>query len=101
MMSSPIYLEFLSGQRDLTCTAWGNPTRNVKGWKGPCYLIGKTHTFSWDEFWKGTDWDYWESRQDPLCANCAMHSGFEASVVKELPKHPGDMFRLMAWNLTG
>src|SRR5262249_11248041 len=31
MMSSPIYLEFLSGKRELTCTAWGNPTRNVKG----------------------------------------------------------------------
>src|SRR5262249_6686177 len=34
MASSPIYLEFLSGKRELTCTAWGNPTRNVKGWKG-------------------------------------------------------------------
>src|SRR5436190_4049101 len=39
LMSSPIYLEFLAGKRELTCTAWGNPTRNVKGWKGPCYLI--------------------------------------------------------------
>ena len=28
-----------------------------------------------------------------------MHSGFEASVVKELPKHPGDMVRMIAWNL--
>src|SRR5437870_7031234 len=35
MASSPIYLEFLSGKRELTCTAWGNPTRTVKGWKGP------------------------------------------------------------------
>ena len=43
MMSSPIYLEFLSGKRELTCTAWGNPTRNVKGWKGPCYLITDEH----------------------------------------------------------
>jgi hypothetical protein len=31
--SSPIYLEFLKGTRDLTCTAWGNPTFNTKGWK--------------------------------------------------------------------
>jgi hypothetical protein len=30
-----------------------------------------------------------------------MHSGFEASVVKELPRNPGDMARLMAWNLMG
>src|SRR4051812_21125051 len=32
MATSPIYLEFLQGKRELTCTAWGNPTRNVKGW---------------------------------------------------------------------
>src|SRR5262245_31086541 len=31
MASSPVYLEFLSGKRELTCTAWGNPTRNIKG----------------------------------------------------------------------
>ena len=99
--STPLFLQFAAGKRDYPCTPWGNPTFTPNGWKGPCYLIGKTYSFSWDEFWKGTDWDYWESRQDPLCANCAMHSGFEASVVKELPKHPGDMFRLMAWNLTG
>src|SRR5215468_9513977 len=43
MMSSPIYLEYLSGKRELTCTAWGNPTRNIKGWKGPCYLITDKH----------------------------------------------------------
>ena len=43
MMSSPVYLEFLSGKRELTCTAWGNPTRNVRGWKGPCYLITDQH----------------------------------------------------------
>src|SRR5438034_4261015 len=39
MHNSPVYLEFLSGERELQCTAWGNPTRNIKGWKGPCYLI--------------------------------------------------------------
>ena len=30
-----------------------------------------------------------------------MHSGFEASVVRELPRNPGDMVRLAAWNLFG
>jgi hopanoid biosynthesis associated radical SAM protein HpnH len=43
LMSSPVYLEFLAGKRELSCTAWGNPTRNVKGWKGPCYLITDEH----------------------------------------------------------
>ena len=41
--TSPVYLEFLQGKRELTCTAWANPTRNIKGWKGPCYLITDTH----------------------------------------------------------
>jgi len=101
LTSTPMFLEFAAGLREYKCSPWSTVTFTPNGWKGPCYLIGKKYTFSWDEFWGGTDWDYWESRQDPLCANCAMHSGFEASVVKELPKHPGDMFRLVAWNLTG
>jgi len=31
--TSPIFLEFLQGKREMSCTAWGNPTRNIKGWK--------------------------------------------------------------------
>src|SRR5213596_3490113 len=57
MNSSPIYLEFLAGKRDLTCTAWGNPTRNVKGWKGPCYLITDEHHATFDGLMNDTDWD--------------------------------------------
>ncbi len=41
--SSPIYQEFLQGKREMQCTAWASPTRNIKGWKGPCYLITDTH----------------------------------------------------------
>ena len=41
--TSPIYQEFLQGKREMTCTAWASPTRNIKGWKGPCYLITDTH----------------------------------------------------------
>src|SRR5262252_5582483 len=40
---TPIYMEFLRGERELPCTAWGNPTYNVKGWKGPGYLITDGH----------------------------------------------------------
>ena len=32
---------------------------------------------------------------------CGLSGVRMTSVVKELPKHPGDMFRLVAWNLTG
>jgi hypothetical protein len=30
-----------------------------------------------------------------------MHSGFEASVVREAGKNPADLARLAAWNLLG
>jgi hopanoid biosynthesis associated radical SAM protein HpnH len=101
LTSTPMFLEFAAGLREYNCSPWSTVTYTPKGWKGPCYLIGKTYSESWAEFWNGTDWTYWESRQDELCRNCAMHSGFEASVVRELPKHPGDMFRMMAWNFLG
>ena len=65
MTTSPIYLEFLSGKRELTCTAWGNPTRNVKGWKGPCYLITDEHHETFDDLMDNTDWDKLRPRQGP------------------------------------
>jgi hopanoid biosynthesis associated radical SAM protein HpnH len=101
LTSTPMFLEFAAGLRDYNCSPWSTVTFTPRGWKGPCYLIGQTYSFSWEEFWSGTNWTYWESRTDRLCQNCAMHSGFEASVVRELPKSPGDMVRLVAWNLLG
>jgi hypothetical protein len=96
-----MFLEFAAGKRDYLCSPWSTVTRTPLGWKGPCYLIGKRYYDTWDEFWNGVDWDYWESREDALCRNCAMHSGFEASVVSNLSKSPRDMVRLAAWQVTG
>lgn len=101
LQSTPMFLEFAAGLREYSCSPWSTVTFTPMGWKGPCYLIQKTHTFDWEEFWNGTDWDYWESRSDPLCQNCKMHSGFEASVVMGLRKNPADMYRMVKWNLAG
>jgi len=101
LTSTPMYLEFAAGKRDYSCSPWSTVTFTPRGWKGPCYLIGKEHTPEWNEFWTKTDWDYWESRKDNLCQNCAMHSGFEASVVMDVRKHPRDLLRLAAWNVVG
>jgi len=99
--STPLYLEFAAGLRDYPCSPWSTVTFTPRGWKGPCYLIGKTYTFDFGEFWNGTDWSYWESRRDDLCQSCAMHSGFEASAVLALRRHPRDLARAAAWNLFG
>ena len=99
LMGSPIYLEFLSGKRDLSCTPWGNPTRNPKGWKSPCYLITDTHYASFDELMEKTDWDRYESGRDHRCRNCMVHCGFEASVVRSVGSHPSDLIKMIRWNL--
>ena len=99
--STPMFLEFAAGLREYPCSPWSTVTYTPNGWKGPCYLIGKKFSETFEEFWNGTDWDYWETRQDSLCQNCAMHSGFEASAIAEARHNPRDMMRLAAWNLTG
>jgi len=99
--STPMYLEFAAGERDYDCSPWSTVTYTPRGWKAPCYLIGERYIPDWNEFWTKTDWAYWESRQDDRCRNCAMHSGFEASAVRELRKSPRDLLRMAAWNFLG
>jgi hopanoid biosynthesis associated radical SAM protein HpnH len=101
LSSTPMFLEFAAGERDYDCSPWSTVTFTPRGWKAPCYLIGESYIADWQEFWTKTDWAYWESRRDARCQNCAMHSGFEASAVRELRKHPRDMLRMAAWNFLG
>jgi len=101
LSSTPMFLEFAAGLREYPCSPWSTVTYTPMGWKGPCYLIGAKYFQTWEEFWNGMDWTYWESRKDRRCQNCKMHSGFEASVVRELRSNPKDMVRMAVWNLLG
>lgn len=98
-MSSPLYLDFLKGKRQLRCTPWGNPTRNPLGWKSPCYLITDTYYASFAELMEKTPWDRYESGTDPRCKDCMVHSGYEATVQRIAFSHPKDFFRLALWNM--
>jgi hopanoid biosynthesis associated radical SAM protein HpnH len=100
MMSSPIYLEFLSGERELTCTAWGNPTRNVKGWKGPCYLITDRHHATFQELMDDTPWDDYGYGKDPRCEHCMVHCGYEPSAALGVNKKLGDSLKMLLWQLS-
>ncbi len=100
MMSSPIYLEFLSGKRELTCTAWGNPTRNVKGWKGPCYLITDEHHETFDDLMENTDWDQYGAGKDPRCEHCMVHCGYEPSAALGVNKRMGDSLKMLMWQIS-
>ena len=100
MNNSPIYLEFLAGKRELTCTAWANPTRNIKGWKGPCYLITDQHYATFQELMDQTDWDHYGPGKDPRCDHCMMHCGFEMSAALGVDSRFGDSLKMLLWNLT-
>jgi hopanoid biosynthesis associated radical SAM protein HpnH len=100
MMSSPVYLEFLSGKRELTCTAWGNPTRNVRGWKGPCYLITDEHHATFAGLMNDTDWDRYGYGKDPRCEHCMMHCGYEPSAALGVNGRLGDSLKMLMWQLS-
>lgn len=98
--STPMYLKFLKGERKLECTPWGNPTRNPRGWKAPCYLITDTHYPSFREMMQKTDWNRYGVGKDERCAQCMMHCGFEPTVVNEVGKSWRDIWEMVVWNLT-
>jgi hopanoid biosynthesis associated radical SAM protein HpnH len=101
LTATPVYMEFAAGLRELQCAPYTTVTFTPRGWKGPCYLIGEKYFPTWEEFWNGVDWDYWEKREDRRCANCKMHSGFEASAVKVATSSPREMVKLAMWHVSG
>ena len=100
LMTSPIYLEFLKGERHMQCTAWGNPTRNVKGWKGPCYLITDRHHDTFKGLMEDTPWENYGYGRDPRCENCMVHAGYEASAVVGVNRKLGDTLKMAVWQMS-
>jgi hopanoid biosynthesis associated radical SAM protein HpnH len=98
--NSPVFLEFLQGKRDLPCTAWGNPTYNVKGWKGPCYLITDAHYETFEQLMTRTPWEqYGHHGDDPRCEHCMMHCGYEPSAALGVNARLMDGVKLLTWAL--
>jgi hopanoid biosynthesis associated radical SAM protein HpnH len=79
---SKLFLEFLMGKRTYACTPWGMPTYNVFGWQKPCYLLQDGYVDTFQELLDTTEWqNYGTESGNPKCANCMVHSGYEASAV--------------------
>jgi len=91
---SPLFLDFLAGNQNYHCTPWGNPTRNVFGWQRPCYLLGEGYAKTFTELMETTDWDSYGTGNYEKCADCMMHSGYEATAVMDSVKHPLKLVKL-------
>ncbi|HWE38368.1 MAG TPA: adenosyl-hopene transferase HpnH [Isosphaeraceae bacterium] len=98
--TSPIFLEFLQGKREMQCAAWANPTRNIKGWKGPCYLITDEHHATFDDLLNKTPWERYGYGNDPRCENCMMHAGYEMSAAIGVNAQLGDTLKMIKWQFT-
>ncbi len=85
---SDLFLDFLAGNQTYHCTPWGNPTRTYFGWQRPCYLLGEGYTKTFKELMETTDWDAYGTGNYEKCADCMVHSGYEATAVMDSVKHP-------------
>ena len=85
---SSLFLDFLAGNQTYRCTPWGNPTRNYFGWQRPCYLLGEGYAGSFKALMEETDWDSYGTGNYEKCADCMVHSGYEASAVMDAVRHP-------------
>lgn len=99
MHTTPVYAEFLKGNREMPCTAWGNPTYNTRGWKGPCYLLTDAHWDSFEELMSETPWERYGRGNDERCEHCMVHCGYEPSAALGVNGRLGDSLRMLRWAL--
>lgn len=85
---SGLFIDFLAGNQQYKCTPWGNPTRTIFGWQRPCYLLGESYTSTFKQLMEETDWDSYGTGNYEKCADCMVHSGYEASAVIDSVKRP-------------
>ncbi|MBN8889634.1 MAG: hopanoid biosynthesis associated radical SAM protein HpnH [Rhodospirillales bacterium 70-18] len=85
---SSLFLDFLAGNQTYHCTPWGNPTRTYFGWQRPCYLLGEGYAKTFKELMETTDWDKYGTGNYEKCADCMVHSGYEATAVAAAVRNP-------------
>lgn len=88
------YLDFLMGKKEVGCMPWSTPTLTPRGWRRPCYLVVDEHCGSYRELMEATDWGKYGVNQDPRCANCMVHCGFEASLIDHARHSLPELFQL-------
>ncbi|MDP7131131.1 MAG: DUF3463 domain-containing protein, partial [Planctomycetota bacterium] len=102
IFGTPVYQEFLAGKRELTCAAWSIPTRNIAGWRAPCYLITDGHYDSYQQMLDKVEWDKYGVEngvaKDPRCENCMVHCGYDPSGALGTNYQRGDNWKNMVYN---
>lgn len=102
IFGTPVYQEFLSGKRELTCTAWAIPTVNIRGWKAPCYLMTDGHYDGYQEMLDKVDWEKYGVvdgvARDERCKDCMVHCGYDPSGALGTSYQRGDNWKNFKYN---
>ena len=101
LMVSPIYLEYLRGERELDCSVWGGPVYGPQGWAGPCSFLNTGYAKSYKALLEETVWENYGRGLDPRCENCECHAGFETAAILGVNPKAGDLWKMLAWQLGG
>jgi hypothetical protein len=57
-------------------------------------LLNEGYAASFKELIEGTDWEEYGLGRNAKCANCMLHSGFEATAVTDMFAHPIKAIRM-------
>ncbi len=90
---NPLFLDFLRGHVTYPCSAWAIPTYTVLGWRVPCYLIADRHATELGGVLDPDLWTRYGPGNDPRCAGCMLHAGFEPASVLDVLNHPWELLR--------
>ena len=101
LMLSPVYLEYLRGERELDCSAWAGPVYGPAGWSGPCSQLHINHAKSYKALLEQTVWENYGRGLNPRCENCQCHAGYETAALLGMNPKAGDIWKMLAWQLGG
>ncbi len=81
---NPLFLDFLTGEKEYECSPWGSPSYSVLGWQKPCYLLNEGHYTTFNELMEKTEWNkYGRASGNPKCADCMVHCGYEPTAATD------------------
>jgi len=101
LMTSPIYLEYLRGERELDCCSWGSPVYGPKGWAAPCSQLNYNYESDYRSLVEKTVWENFGRGMNPRCEPCLSHSGYETAAVLGMNPKAGDFWKMLTWQLQG
>jgi hopanoid biosynthesis associated radical SAM protein HpnH len=101
LLVSPVYLEYLRGERELDCSVWGSPVYGPGGWSSPCYLLNYSLEKSYKALLEDTLWENFGRGLNPRCETCSCYAGFETAAMLGVNRKAGDTWKMLAWQFGG